>query len=319
MDINDFQLIPTNAGPKKLQDLCGWAAKDDPRLLQEAFSMFGEDFPQLHIVGSRPTAGGRSMLWEIARKVIGKDTDNYPQQVGDCCSFGSKNAIEYMQFYPIMNGEKEAWTSIFPPYLYGCARVFIGNGRLGNGDGSLGIWQAKGVMNYGTIPNSTHGCPQYSGSVARQWGRSGPPENFISMGKQHLVKSAAQVKTWDDLLTALMNGYPVIVASDVGFDMNPRNDGFNHYSTHWGHCMCFIGIDDGDGSRIEPHACLLNSWGNVFGRITDFRSGEQWPIGTMRIRKADAETMLSQNDSFAFSSLQGFPAQDISRDFFDVI
>src|SRR5206468_3573422 len=45
-----------------------------------------------------------------------------------CVSFGAKNAIEYVQFFPMINGERLNWTMVFPPYLYGCGRIFIGKG-----------------------------------------------------------------------------------------------------------------------------------------------------------------------------------------------
>jgi hypothetical protein len=318
-DLNrdDFSFIDTPDGPKHQQELCGWGGNEHPDLLREAFDQIG--FPRLRIIGAAPvTAGTRSMLWEISRKVIGADPRNYPQETGDCVSFGAKNAISYVQFWPMANGEMDVWKEVFPPYLYGAGRVFIGGGRMGRSAGSLGVWQAKAVMEYGAIPLDTPDCPPYSGRIATQWGASGPPKDFVPVGKQHIVKSAAAVQSWDDVLTALTNGYPVTIASNVGFDMRARSDGYNHYSTHWGHQMCIIGADAGDGS-VEPHACILNSWGDAHGQIKDFRTGDIWPKGTLRVRKRDIETILSEGDSFAYSSFVGFPAQELPRDMFDFV
>ncbi len=157
----------------------------------------------------------------------------------NCVSFGAKNAVEYVQMYPLANGERIVWKRVFPPYLYGCGRVFIGKGQIGaNEDGSLGVWQAKAVMEYGVIPIDAPNCPPYSGNVAKQWGGSGPPKDFVPVGKEHLIKSAASVKSWNDVLTALTNGYPVTIASNVGFDMEAQRDGFHHNTTSWGHQMC---------------------------------------------------------------------------------
>lgn len=235
----------------------------------------------------------------------------------NCGSFASKNAIEYVQFYPIVNGARDQWTRVFPPYLYGCGRVFVGQGKLGYGDGSFGSWQAEAVKQYGTIPIDAPNCPAYSGEVARKWGyEPGPPQEFVTVGKQHIVKSATPAKTWEELVVALTNGYPVTIASDVGFDMAPRADGFNHYSTSWAHCMCIIGVDDDPG---DPYAAILNSWGvQAFGPIKDFKTGEMWPGGTLRVRKKDIEIILSQGDSFAYSALEGFPAQQLPENLFDL-
>jgi hypothetical protein len=237
----------------------------------------------------------------------------------NCVSFGAKNASEYLQFFPIANGTRYVFTNIFPPYLWGCGRVFVGNNELGTEDGSMGVWQAKAVMQYGVVASNTPGVPPYSNEAAYKWGNyPGPDPSFITIGKEHLVKSAALVQTWQDVMTALTNGYPVTIASDVGFDMEQQRDGFMHYTTHWSHQMCIIGADDGDGQNVEPHAAILNSWGDVFGQIKDFRTGENWPVGTLRVRKADIETILAAGDSFAYSSMEGFPAQDLPRDLFDI-
>lgn len=267
---------------------------------------------------------------ESINRVYVKDVDVYCIEVEEdhsfiangiathnCVSFSAKNAMEYLQCVQIALGQRQQFKLIFPPYIYGISRVQIGGGRLWD-DGSNGVWAAQGVMKYGVLSADAQNCPKYSGRVARSWGSSGPPNEFINIGKEHLVKSTAQVQTWDDLKATLSNGYPVTVASDYGFDMQPRSDGFNHYSTYWGHQMCAVGYDDGD-SNIEPHVCILNSWGDIFGHIKDFRTGADWPIGTLRVRRRDIEGMLNAGDSWAYSGFDGFPAQALPESYFDML
>lgn len=302
-------------------ELCGWAGRPverggRPELVAEAFELWTSSPIKASLASLPYQAGVRSMLWEVGRKIMGTDPPNYAQQIGDCVSFGAKNACEYLQFYPIANGARNKWTQVFPPYLYGCGRVFIGKGQMGWQDGSVGAWQAQAVMQYGTIPIDAPNCPAYSGSVAKQWGsQPGPPTDFVTIGKEHIVKGAAAVQTWEDVLAALSNGYPCTVASDVGFDMTPRSDGFNHYSTHWGHQMCIIGVDD---DAADPYACVLNSWGDVHGQIKDFKTGDIWPKGTLRVRKQDIQSMLDAKDAFAYSSTDLFKAQALPDDSFDL-
>lgn len=234
----------------------------------------------------------------------------------NCVSFGGKNAGEYVQFFPLANGERNIWTMLFPPYLWGCGRIFIGNNQLGRQDGSVGVWQAKAVQQYGVIAKDLEGVPAYSGQVARQWGNSpGPDQKWVTIGKEHLIQSAAAVTTWEETVTGIVNGYPITIASNVGYDMTPRSDGFHHYSTSWAHQMCVIGVDD-DAS--EPYVCILNSWGDVHGSLKDFKTGEIWPKGTLRVRKSDFMKVLAEQDSFAYSSMVGFPAQEIDREKFDL-
>src|SRR5688500_14300313 len=75
--------------------------------------------------------GRKAFLYQVTRKLLGQDTKNYPQQIGDCVSFGAKNAIEYlMATEKLMKGDRELFRYVFPPYLYGTGRVYVGKGRL---------------------------------------------------------------------------------------------------------------------------------------------------------------------------------------------
>lgn len=299
--------IRNEAGRFNVRDLCGNLGYDKA-LKDEAYALFGNEFDRLAIIGGTGEVGKRMMLWEVAREFLGKDPLNYPQEIGDCVSFGAKNAIEYLQAYHIAKGERGTWKYIFPPYLYGCGRGLVGGSRS-RGDGSLGIWQAKAVMKYGTIASDGEGVPKYSGSVARSWS-IGPPENFIPVGQKNLVRSAAKVKTWEEVTAALWNGYPVTIASTVGFDMTPRSDGFHHYSDTWPHQMVLIGYSEDP----EPHVCILNSWGDVHGKIVDFTTNQEWPKGTLRVRKKDVLAILKDDDSFAYSDMDFFPARSLTRE-----
>ncbi len=234
----------------------------------------------------------------------------------NCVSFGAKNAIEYVQAYDIaQNGNLAEWKLVFPPYLYGTGRVLVGRGQLGRQAGSLGSWQAEAVEKFGVIASDTEGCPKYSGKLADQWGYQGVPDKFVTLGKTHLVQNTALVTTWDELKLALSNGYPVTTASNVGYSLKPGRDGFHVQNDRWPHQMMFGGYDDG-GDGIEPHALLLNSWSDIMGSIVDFRTKEKWPVGTLRIRKADALKHLAARESFAYPSLQGFVPRPLDTNFF---
>lgn len=237
--------------------------------------------------------------------------------VHNCVSFGAKNAIEYLICTEmLMKGDRETFKPIFPPYLYGTGRVFVGRGQI-NGDGSLGSWMADAVVQYGTIPSDVEGCPAYSGSIAREWGaRPGPPTKFVEIGKNHLVKSAAKINSWDELVTAICNGYPCTVASNQGFNMEPSRDGFHAPSGTWAHQMCIIGIDD---ESSDPYAVILNSWGDAHSRLKDFETNEDLPIGVLRVRKRTIERMIDAEETFAYSNFDGFPDRQIEKELFKLI
>ena len=300
----------------------GWLGKDNPELVKAQFDLLKGGFRSFSIAAkSRSAKGSKTMLYEVVRKVLGKDTDNYPQEIGDSVSFGAKNAGEYlMATERLMKGDREKWAPVFPPYLYGTGRVFIGRGQFNGSDGSLGSWMADAVIKYGVLRSDFDGVPKYSGRVASKWGDTpGPDKKFVEEGKLHPVKSAALVNTWDELVEAISNGYPCTTASDIGYSMTPSSDGFHRQTDSWGHQMCIIGVDDGYKNGSDPYAIILNSWGDCHGQLKDFDNGTQLPVGTLRVRRKDIEKHLRQDETYAYSNFDGFPEQLIDKALFMLV
>lgn len=234
-----------------------------------------------------------------------------PNFVGahNCVSMGAANVVNYLQCMQIIKeGKNQIYHPAYQPYIYGISRVQIGGGRLGNGDGSIGAWAAEGMKRYGVLRADFSGVAPYSGSVAKKWGaRPGPPTNFIAEAKQYLVKTYSQVNSYEDVIEALYNGYPVTVASNRGFKMAPRVDKGKSWgipSGSWAHQMCFPAFDD-DSRR--PGCYLLNSWGaSAHGTPAD-----DAPPGGFWIDADVVTAMCRQDDSFAFSQFEGFPGQEL--------
>ena len=297
------------------KDLCGWVG-DDKVLLKEATDSLPSDLKQpLRIFGS--TTPRRMMLFEIAKKILSQYPDTGTQLIGNCVSWGSnKHALEYLQLMQIAMGSLEEYKYIYSPYGYGCGRVFIGGNRIW-GDGSIGAWQAQANTKYGSVPVDLDNLPKYSTNVAKDFGRSESTLNkWTGFGKLHLINGSAKVTTWDQLVDSIDNLYPVAVCSNVGFSMQQYSDGFHRYEDTWNHCMLIIGVDP---EYKDPYACILNSWGDAHGKVIDFTTKQEWPKGTLRVRKKDIERMLAQDDSFAYSGYSGFPSQELPDDFFDMI
>lgn len=234
----------------------------------------------------------------------------------NCVSFGAKNAVEYLSCCDILlRGDAEQFRPVFPPYFYGTSRVQIGGGHMGNEDGSLGSWMAAAVMKYGTLFADEKGVPAYSGRVAKDWGREGPPKDFIPVAQKYLVHSAAQINSWDELKQALANGYPCTTASEIGYSMQPGRDGFHAQTDRWGHQMSFIGY----GTNPEEYAIILNNWGDVHGHLKDFDDNSDLPVGVLRVRRRDAEKHIRAGETFAYSQFDGFPAQGINDALFRIV
>lgn len=272
------------------------------------FTVTGPDGQPVVQDNSRSTV----LLWQAAQRVRGKHLDHLIQQIGDCVSFGAANAVRYLLVGQIdrQPGVSE-FRDPFPPYIYGISRVQIGGGRVGNSDGSIGAWAAKGVQQYGIVASDDPGVPPYSGTVARQWGRQGPPRELIELGKRRLVKTVANVKTADDVRDAICNGYPVTIASDFGSKRMIPQDGrivAKRDGTRWMHQMCVIAYD---GSGQQPYFYVLNNWEPSMHPAP--LNGE--PPGGFWIEATTMQYIAAQGDSWAFSNFDGFPAQDIDPAF----
>lgn len=306
----------------------GWLGKDRPEFVREQFEIVKERTgglvtDQFNIVGAKPYRSGsgkKVFLHKFARALLGSDPPDFPQATGDCTSFGQKHVTNDLQAVQIvMNSERQKWRPVFPPFFYGASRVYIGRGRLGNEDGSLGSWIAEAALKYGVLWADEPGVPEYSGAVAKAWGDPNPAndlDKFKDIAKNYLFGKAVLVTSWDQLVEAISNGYPVNTCSNIGYDMLPSSDGFHRQTDNWGHSMEVYGVDD---NSKDPYALIKNSWGDCHGHLKDFESDEDLPLGTLRVRRADMEKHLWGQDTYAYSHLNGFPAQDIEKALFLLI
>lgn len=229
--------------------------------------------------------------------------------ISNCVSFGCAQAGQYMSAFEVAwRGQEEEFKRWYPPYIYGMSRCApdLGNGRLGNGDGSTGAWGAGALQKYGVLFADDAGVPAYSGSVAKQWGRSGPPREFQELAKDNPVKSCAKLSSVNEIRDALINYHPCTIASMRGFEMQPVNvQGFHVFkpSGSWPHQMCLLAWMD------SPFAAAyrLNSWG--MSSHGNPLNGE--PAGGAWNRSEDLERELKSGDVevYALSAFEGFPGR----------
>lgn len=271
------------------------------------------------VAGQAPgesSAGAQVSLWHFAQRINGgRHFPTFCQETGDCVSMGAANALMYLQAVQIgLHGFHEEFHPVYQPWIYGVSRVApdLGNGKLGRSAGSVGRWAAEAVREYGVLPADAEGVPSYSGKLADEWGYKGPPGQFYEIADDFRVRSIAKVSTYEEVRDAIANGYPVTVASNQGFRMDPvLHDGkmWGVPSGAWNHQMCFIGVDDrAQPPKGDPGGCyVLNSWGAAAHGTP---AGDEPPGGFWVDRRTVAR-MVGQGDSWALSSFDGFPRQDL--------
>ena len=249
-------------------------------------------------------------LWEADRKVLGSVLPPKNQgSVGSCVSFGTNTAIRRTMLTEIMLGDPEEFKDIAEEVTYGGSRVEIGGGRI-SGDGSVGAWAAEFVKRWGVVNRGVHGSYDltgYSESRCREFGRNGVPADLETVAKAHPVKNITQVTNWAEAKKALASGYGIAICSNQGFSMRRDAKGICRPSGSWAHCMALDGYFIENGNE---YGHIENSWG------ADAHTG---PVGWGEPNTggfwADAEVigrMLRQDDSWAFSAVDGFPARKIN-------
>lgn len=312
---------PQNAREREM--LCGWNGPDAAiaamqRIVQDgpdAGKVFGDTFARFVVTGGGPdfTGAGKTVRgWDYFRKASGEEPDLTPQPTGNCVSCAADDILELTQCVEICNGDAEEFKPIYSPYHYATGRVLIGQNRLRGGAGSLGSWQAKAIEVYGSIP-MTAGLPKYTAANVDAWGDDRPAEgksfrDHLEEGKEHIIKTTAEVHGWEQLRDGMAAGHFSTIASMRGYTMSPDSEGFHRPNGQWGHQMSIWGYCD---TGPKPWVAIKNQWGDVHTTLKDFETGELWPKGFIRVRLDDfVKLHLSMQgaETFIYSGYEGFPA-----------
>lgn len=222
--------------------------------------------------------------------------------VHNCVGHGFAHANDCLQCVEIALGEGSEYRETSAEFIYAASREVAG--IRGNQDGSYGAAAVKAAQQVGLASREMLGADGVdSGRIAKEWGRSGPPAKYKEAAAKFKLGSAALVKTWDDLLAAVRNGYPITIASNQGFTMTRDAQGFCSARGSWAHQMCITGV------RFDREGALIcQSWGptNPSGPTAlDQPSFSFWA------ERRVVEGILRQGDSWALSGAPDFVKRDL--------
>jgi hypothetical protein len=247
-------------------------------------------------------------LWKAWEKIRGVPFPSRNQgQVGSCVSFGTACAIEITTACEIAQGELEESRDLVQEIIYAGSRVEIGKGRFSS-DGSIGAWAADYVKSYGVLSRGiykTYDLTKYSETRCRAWGapKAGVPDDLEPEIRQFPVRGITLVKTWAEAKSALAQGHGIAVCSNQGFRLSRDKLGFATASGNWGHCMAIIGYQ----TVGREGGFIMNSWGP--DSMTGPVGAGNPPVGGFWADSAVIGKMLAAGDSWAFSSVDGFPSK----------
>jgi hypothetical protein len=282
------------------EHLFGWRGVDDlQRSFASQFTTLAQSAP--HLVRG-PASNEPILLYKAWRDVLGKDPAYPAQQIGDCVSFGHGHGNDLLQCIEIGLGAPAVFQETDTEFIYATSREVAG--ILSRQDGSYGSAAVKAMTTIGMVSRPMLGSDgTYSGQRAKAWGYSGAPESVKSEAAAFKLGSSAQVSTWDELVAALQNGYPVTICTAQGFTLTRDADGFCRARGRWGHCMFIAGV------RFDrPGACIVQSWG------PDCPTGPtalDQPSFSFWADQSVVERILGEGDSWALSKTPAFQKRDL--------
>lgn len=280
----------------------------------------------------RGTGEGKvALLWTAIEKVTRRRFKPHQQGVSDCCGHSVALAIDLLSALQALDPKRqEQWqTFTAPEPIFAGSRIEIGGTMIELG--SRNTWcmrwcQEVGVLlqkEYGEYDLSTYN-PMLSetwGDVNNHWNDEGGVPDFLeTFANLHKLQTYSRVGSWEEVRDSIVNGYPVVIGSAVGFDSMDRHRkkpepyirdarGFLPRTTNpdkiWRHSMTIIGVDDRSN---RPGALFMNSWGSkwVIGPTRHFQ-----PPGSFWVDAETVTEMLAYESSFSLSSHNGYKRQKI--------
>lgn len=280
----------------------GWRGIDDnQRALAAGLPTLSQAAP--HLIAEAADSTEPILLYRAWKAVLG-DYPAYPSQCrGDCVSFGHGHGNDLLQCVEIGLGEPFVYQPTDPTFLYGESRKLAG--ILRSGDGSYGAAAIQAMTTVGMVSVAMLGPKgEYTGARVDDWGHHGPPADVEAKAAAYKLGGAAQVSSWDELVAALKNGYPVTECSNFLPGQTRDADGFVKPSGHGGHCQVIVGV------RFDrPGVCIANSWG------ADYYNGpcelDCPPFAYWIDRDVFESWIAGSGDNWALSKTPGFEKRDV--------
>lgn len=306
-------------------DFCGYGRRDAKtmrervieaqRLADEVASKCAKPF---FIAGQEKSGAGKSARLDLAvSAVTGSRIRIDPQLIGDCVATAMIRTLVFRMCGLIMKDAFEEYQWLFAPFHYATGRVIVGRNQLKGGDGSVGGWQAEAVTTYGVISELMTGGLQYTAQIAKAWGddrkfQGKSFRDFMESAAGQKVLQWARTQSWNEARDAIYHGYPLHICASTGYTMKPNSSGFHMPSGTWPHAMTIYAYWE---NVKVPCVAIINSWGDVHGRVKDPLTGELLPEGTILVPLQEfVSRHFRGSECIAISSVDGFDAKiDWSR------
>lgn len=247
-------------------DLCGYVFDE------KAIQSFVDRGLTSQIMQSAPSAKGmEAFQWEIEELLTGKVRDPHNQGIGDCVSQGATGAVEDLEFWEMLMDPTLKFMPLSSEVMYGLARVQVGRGGCGYGDGAIVAWALEAMKSIGVLARGVYGkwdLTTYNSKIAKQFGdpRNGAPTELADLCKANLVLNVELLvpsrngpSVYEQARDIIASKGTIVTGSNQLFGESRDAQGFCSRGGRGGHCTYYRGVSD--NSR-RPGIVYQQSWGN---------------------------------------------------------
>lgn len=246
-------------------NLCGYVY--NPQQIEAMASLQPNPVLMATSLGLQDSGKGKDVfLFEIERKFTGKVRPPHNQTIGDCVSHGVTGAAEDLQFVMMLKDPSIQFQWLSSEVTYALARIEIGRGGCGYGDGAVVGWGLEAGKSFGFVNRAVYGqydLTTYSGQRAKQWGapRAGCPAELEEIAKKHPIQAMSLIEGPDyytQCRDVIASGGVIVTGSNQLFRANRDATGFCKPGGSGGHCTYFRAVTDNDK---RPGIGYQQSWG----------------------------------------------------------
>jgi hypothetical protein len=307
-------------------ELCGFEYK--PEEIEKIMALQPMPVMMATDIGIKDSGKGKEVfLFEVERRLTGKVRPPHNQTIGDCVSHGVTGAAEDLQFVQMSKDESLEFKWLASEVTYGLARIEIGRGGCGRGDGAVVGWGLEAGKRYGFVTREPHGkwdLTTYDGQRARQWGAPGVgcPDDLEPIAKKNPIVEMSTIEGPDyytQAIDVIANGGVIVTGSNQLYQNSRDERGFCRRGGNGGHCTHYNGFAD---TGSFPGIVYSQSWGERVPSQGEQRvtlgSGAELllPPGHFFITPEDFNRMHARGaEVWAITALQGWARPDLDLDY----
>lgn len=253
-----------NDGSDKLH-LCGY--KYLPKEIERIQGMQPNPVLSCKALGIQDSGKGKDVfLFEVERQLTGAVRAPHNQTIGDCVSHGTTGAAEDLQFVQMSKDRTIRFAWLASEVTYGLARIQIGRGGCGFGDGANVGWGLQSGKDFGFLERgvySNYDLTKYNGQTAKQFGAPGHgcPAELATLAKHNPISEMSNIEGPDfysQCIDVIANGGVIVTGSNQLYRGTRDKNGFCQRGGSGGHCTHYNGFTD---NSKNPGIVYVQSWG----------------------------------------------------------